>query len=220
MELLELKSIIEALVMAAAAPISVQRLRDLLLQSEDDGPTREEIETALTSLREDYATRGIELADVAGGYRFQTRAQYAQWVGKLWEERKSRYSRALLETLAIIAYRQPLTRGEIEAIRGVAVSTGIIKTLIDREWIKVVGHRDVPGRPEILATTRQFLEYFNLTSLSALPTLAELKDFEDVNADLFAELESGGPPAEDAVDTATDTAEISASSETAAQDAD
>lgn len=220
MELLELKSIIEALVMAAAAPISVQRLRDLLLQAEDDGPTREEIETALTSLREDYATRGIELADVAGGYRFQTRARYALWVGKLWEERKPRYSRALLETLAIIAYRQPLTRGEIEAIRGVAVSTGIIKTLLDREWVKVVGHRDVPGRPEILATTRQFLEYFNLTSLSALPTLAELKDFEDVNADLFAELDSSGPPAEDdATDSVTDTEEISASSEAAAQDA-
>ena len=114
----------------------------------------------------------------------------------MWEERKPRYSRALLETLAIVAYRQPITRGEIEAIRGVAVSTGIIKTLHDREWIKVVGHRDVPGRPAIYATTRQFLEYFNLPSLAALPTLAELKDFEDVNADLFAALDGGGPSIE------------------------
>ena len=196
MDSLEIKSIFEAVVMAADAPVSFERLQSLFAAPELEPPTREALEAVLATLREDYVARGVELVEVAGGYRFQTRARYAEWVNRLWEERKPRYSRALLETLAIIAYRQPITRGEIEAIRGVAVSTGIIKTLHDREWIKVVGHRDVPGRPAIYATTRQFLEYFNLTSLAALPTLAELKDFEDVNADLFAALDGGGPSIE------------------------
>lgn len=196
MDSLEIKSIFEAVVMAADAPVSFERLQSLFAAPALEPPTREALEAVLAALREDYAARGVELVEVAGGYRFQTRARYAEWVNRLWEERKPRYSRALLETLAIIAYRQPITRGEIEAIRGVAVSTGIIKTLHDREWIKVVGHRDVPGRPAIYATTRQFLEYFNLTSLAALPTLAELKDFEDVNADLFAALDGGGPSIE------------------------
>jgi segregation and condensation protein B len=187
MNAIALKPILEAVIMAADAPVPLDRMVALFVTLEDAAPTREEVEAALGELRQDYADRGVELVEVAGGYRFQTRAQFADWVNRLWEERKPRYSRALLETLAIIAYRQPITRGEIEDIRGVAVSTGIVKTLHDREWIKIVGHRDVPGRPAIYATTRQFLEYFSLPGLDALPTLAELRDFDEVNADLFAE---------------------------------
>ncbi|MSR14518.1 MAG: SMC-Scp complex subunit ScpB [Gammaproteobacteria bacterium] len=190
MELQNLKPILEAAIMASDSPVDVERLTALFALIGEATPSLDEINAALVALQTDYADHGIELVLVAGGYRFQTRQQYADWVNRLWEERKPRYSRALLETMAIIAYRQPITRGEIEAIRGVAVSTGIIKTLHEREWVKIVGHRDVPGRPAIYATTRQFLEYFGLASLSALPTLAELKDFDDVNPDLFAELES------------------------------
>ncbi len=173
--------------MASEAPIPLERLANVLILAEDAAVTRDDILGALAELRQEYAERGIELVEVAGGYRFQTKALYADWINRLWEERRPRYSRALLETLAIVAYRQPITRAEIEAIRGVAVSTGIIKTLQDREWVKVVGHRDVPGKPAIYATTRQFLEYFGLASLNALPTLAELKDFDALNADLFAD---------------------------------
>jgi len=128
--------------------------------------------------------RGYELVQVAGGYRFQVRQNLSTWVGRLWQERPPRYSRALLETLSLIAYRQPITRGEIEEIRGVAVSTNIIKTLQEREWVRVVGHRDVPGRPAMYATTRQFLDYFNLKSLEELPTLAEIKDLDNLSGDL------------------------------------
>ncbi len=187
MQAIALKPILEAVIMAAEAPVPLERLVAIFAVLEETAPTRAEVESALGELRQDFAGHGVELVEVAGGYRYQTCAQFAEWVNRLWEERKPRYSRALLETLAIMAYRQPITRGEIEDIRGVAVSTGIIKTLHDREWIKIVGHRDVPGRPAIYATTRQFLEYFNLSGLDALPTLAELRDFDDVNADLFAE---------------------------------
>ena len=187
MQAIALKPILEAAIMAADAPVALERLVAIFALREDDAPTRAEVELALGELQLDFAAHGVELVEVAGGYRFQTRALFAEWVNRLWEERKPRYSRALLETLAIIAYRQPITRGEIEDIRGVAVSTGMVKTLHDREWIKIVGHRDVPGRPAIYATTRQFLEYFNLAGLDSLPTLAELRDFDDVNADLFAE---------------------------------
>lgn len=190
MDILKIKPILEAAVMASDAPVSLDRLITLFADSGDDAPSGQELRAAVESLQSDYSERGVELVEVAGGYRFQTRAQYADWVNRLWEERRPRYSRALLETLAIIAYRQPITRGEIEAIRGVVVGTGIIKTLHEREWVKIVGHRDVPGRPAIYATTRQFLEYFGLTSLDSLPTLAELKDFDDVNPDLFAELDA------------------------------
>lgn len=187
MHAIALKPILEAAIMAADAPVPLERLVAIFAALEQVAPTRAEVQSALGELRQDFAGHGVELVEVAGGYRFQTCAQFAEWVNRLWEERKPRYSRALLETLAIIAYRQPITRGEIEDIRGVAVSTGIIKTLHDREWVKIVGHRDVPGRPAIYATTRQFLEYFNLHGLDSLPTLAELRDFDDVNADLFAE---------------------------------
>src|SRR5690554_4573769 len=131
-------------------------------------------------VQESCADRGYELVEVASGYRFQVRSEYAPWASRLWEERPQRYSRALLETLAIIAYRQPITRGEIEDIRGVAVSTNIVKTLMEREWIRVVGHKDVPGRPAMYATTRQFLDHFNLTSLAELPPLAELREPSEV----------------------------------------
>lgn len=131
----------------------------------------------------------MELVEVASGWRFQVRSDYSKWVNRLFEERPPRYSRALLETLAIIAYRQPITRAEIEEIRGVSISGSIIKTLQEREWIRVVGHRDVPGKPELLATTREFLDYFNIKKLSELPSLSEIKDFDQLNPDLFEGLE-------------------------------
>jgi segregation and condensation protein B len=173
--------------MAADSPVPIERLQSLFSLLDEGAPDDEEIRAALTELQADFAGHGVELVEVAGGWRFQTCAQVATWVNRLWEERKPKYSRALLETLAIIAYRQPITRGEIEDIRGVAVSTGIIKTLHDRDWVKIVGHREVPGRPAIYATTRQFLEYFGLRGLGELPTLAELRDVEAFNSDLFAD---------------------------------
>jgi segregation and condensation protein B len=135
-------------------------------------------------LRTEYETRGLELVEVASGYRIQIRAAVAQPVSRLWQERPTKYSRALLETLALVAYRQPITRGEIEQIRGVAVNPNIIKTLLERSWIRVVGHRDVPGKPELLGTTRDFLDYFSLQKLDDLPTLAQLKELEDLRVQL------------------------------------
>jgi segregation and condensation protein B len=179
-----LKPVIEAALMAAQEPLDVGRLV-ALFEGDLDRPDRDAVRAALVQLQDDYADRGIELVEVASGFRFQVRARYAPWVNRLFEEKPQRYSRALLETLAIIAYRQPITRAEIEDIRGVSVSTGIIRTLQEREWVRVVGNREVPGRPELLATTRQFLDYFNLKNLSDLPTLAEIKDFERMNPDLF-----------------------------------
>lgn len=196
MDVATLKPILEAAVMAAESPVPIERLQSLFSLLDEGAPDDEEIRAALTDLQADFAGHGVELVEVAGGWRFQTRAQVAPWVNRLWEERKPKYSRALLETLAIIAYRQPITRGEIEDIRGVAVSTGIIKTLQDREWVKIVGHREVPGRPAIYATTRQFLEYFGLRGLGDLPTLAELRDVEAFSSDLFADtgVEEGVEP--------------------------
>jgi segregation and condensation protein B len=168
-----IKDIVEAALMASDQPLTVERVMALF---EPDGPPdclRDDIERALAALAEDYAGRGIEIVQVARGYRVQTRADLSTWINRLWEERPPRYSRALLETLAIIAYRQPITRGEIEALRGVAVSTGILKTLLEREWVRLAGHRDVPGRPAVYATTPQFLEYFSLRLLSELPLLGE-----------------------------------------------
>jgi segregation and condensation protein B len=169
-----LKDIVEAALVAAGGPLTSDRL--LALFPEEERATRTELEEAVDQLRQDYAGRGIEIVEVAGGWRTQVRASVAPWVARLWEERPPRYSRALLETLALIAYRQPITRGEIEDIRGVAVSTQIVKTLAEREWIRVVGHRDVPGRPALYATTRKFLDYFGLRSLNELPTLAAIRD--------------------------------------------
>jgi segregation and condensation protein B len=169
-----LKLIVEAALVAAGGPLTLDQL--LALFAEEERPTRADLLGAIGDLQADYAERGLEIVDVAGGWRTQVRASVAPWVARLWDERPPRYSRALLETLSLIAYRQPITRGEIEDIRGVAVSTQIVKTLSEREWIRVVGHRDVPGRPALYATTRKFLEYFGLRSLNELPTLAEIRE--------------------------------------------
>jgi segregation and condensation protein B len=179
----DLKAILEAALFAAQRPLSLAELEALF--GEDERPATEEIRLALATLADEYAARPLELRKVASGYRFQVRAAYAPWISRLFEERPGRYSRALLETLAIIAYRQPVTRGQIEEIRGVAVSSGIIRTLTEREWVTVVGHRDVPGRPALFATTPQFLDHFNLESLADLPALPEFAvspELEDVLA--------------------------------------
>ncbi len=182
----QLKNIIESALFAAGSPLPVERLEGLF--SLEEQPRREAIRAALDALRVEWEPRGIELVEVASGFRFQVKAAMAPWVSRLWDERPTRYSRALLETLALIAYRQPITRAEIEDIRGVTVSSSIVKTLLEREWIRVVGHRDLPGRPALYATTRQFLDYFNLKSLDDLPTLAELKDIDSINAELQFEV--------------------------------
>jgi segregation and condensation protein B len=168
-----LKQIVEAALVAAGGPLTLDQLLALFL--DDERPSRADVLAAIAALQRDYADRGLEIVEVAGGWRVQVRASIAPWVARLWDERPPRYSRALLETLSLIAYRQPITRGEIEDIRGVAVSTQIVKTLTEREWIRVVGHRDVPGRPALFATTRKFLDYFGLRSLNELPTLAEIR---------------------------------------------
>lgn len=177
-----LVQIVEAALLAAGKPLSITQLMGLF--EEHEKPQREEMKAAIEVVRERCEDRGFELVEVASGFRFQVREQLSTWIGRLWQERPQRYSRALLETLALIAYRQPITRGEIEEIRGVAVSTNIIRTLHERDWIRVVGHRDVPGRPAMYATTRQFLDYFNLKSLDQLPALADIRDVDTLNAEL------------------------------------
>lgn len=169
----ELRNIVEAALLAAGKSLSVSELS--LLFDEPQRPTNAAIRAAIDSLAEDYAGRPVEIEETGGGFRVQIRRQYAGPVSRLWPERPQRYSRALLETLALIAYRQPITRAEIEAVRGVAVNPNIIKTLLERQWIRVVGHRDLPGRPELLGSTRDFLEYFSLKSLDDLPALAQLR---------------------------------------------
>lgn len=182
----QLKNIIESALFAAGSPLPMERLEGLF--NLDEQPGREALRAALDALRVEWEPRGIELVEVASGFRFQVKAMMTPWVSRLWEERPTRYSRALLETLALIAYRQPITRAEIEDIRGVSVSSSIMKTLLEREWIRVVGHRDLPGRPALYATTRQFLDYFNLKGLDDLPTLAELKDIDSINTELQFEV--------------------------------
>ena len=179
----ELKRIIEAALFSAGQPLDMERLMSLF--PEDAHPGKEAIQQALTSLQEDYSSNScLELKQVSSGFRFQVRDDYSRWVAKLFEERPARYSRATLETLALIAYRQPITRAEIEEVRGVSVSSQIIKSLMERDWIRVVGHRDVPGKPSLYATTKIFLDYFNLKSLDELPPLAELRDIDTINAEL------------------------------------
>jgi len=185
----KVKNIIEAALMVSTKPLSIASILGLFESEQSLQPERNDIRAALEELQQDYLERGIELAEIASGFRVQARDEYAPWVNHLFDERPPRYSRALLETLAIIAYRQPITRGEIEEIRGVSVSGTIIKTLFEREWIKGVGHRDVPGKPELLVTTKAFLDYFNLKKLSDLPALADIKDFDSINPDLFEALE-------------------------------
>ena len=177
-----LSGVVEAVLLAAGRPVTIEQLLEMF--EDNQRPTSAEVAAALADLQQVYADRGVELREVASGWRVQVRPQYADVVSRLWQERPSRYSRALLETLALIAYRQPITRGEIEDIRGVTVSTTIMRTLHERNWIRVVGYREVPGRPELLGTTRDFLDYFGLKSLDDLPTLAELRDLEDIREQL------------------------------------
>jgi segregation and condensation protein B len=176
------RNVIEAALLAAGRPLPADELVGLF--DERDGSNASEVAAAIELLRADYEGRGLELVEVASGFRIQIRAAVAQPVSRLWQERPAKYSRALLETLALVAYRQPITRGEIEEIRGVAVNPNIIKTLLERTWIKVVGHRDVPGKPELLGTTKDFLDYFGLTKLEDLPTLAQLKELEELRVQL------------------------------------
>lgn len=179
---ISLVQILEGALLAAGKPMTVAQLAELF--EEHERPETTQIREALKEVAERCDDRGFELREVSSGFRFQVRQALAPWVARLWHERPQKYSRALLETLALVAYRQPITRGEIEEIRGVAVSSNIIKTLHEREWIRVVGHRDVPGRPAMYATTKQFLDYFNLKSLDQLPALAEIRDVETLNAEL------------------------------------
>lgn len=178
----DLKYIIEATLLAAGKPVTTQQLLELF--DERERPTPELLSTALGMLAGDYENRGIELVEVASGWRIQVRPRAGEFVSRLWQERPAKYSRALLETLALVAYRQPITRSEIEEIRGVSISSTIMRTLQERNWIRTVGHREVPGRPELLGTTREFLDYFGLKSLDQLPTLAELKDIETIGVQL------------------------------------
>ena len=177
----KLKQIIEGAIMASESPLSLDNLMSLF---EMDSPTRDAVRGALEEIEADCDGRGFELKKLASGYRFQVRGEYGEWVSRLWEERPQRYTRALLETLALIAYKQPITRGDIEEVRGVAVSTNIIRSLLEREWIRIVGHRDVPGRPAMYATTKSFLDYFNLSNLDELPTLSEIRDLDEMTSRL------------------------------------
>ena len=183
MQTTKLKNILEAVLLGADKPLSVIQM-EALFELDEERPTRDEIRKALHEMTDDYETRAYELKQVASGFRLQVRQEFATWVGRLWEERPARYTRALLETMALIAYRQPITRGEIEEVRGVSVSSNIIKTLLERDWIKVLGHKDVPGKPSLYGTTREFLDYFNLKSLDQLPTLAEIKDLDSIHPEL------------------------------------
>jgi len=177
-----LKNILEAVLLAMGEPLNLAALAAVF--SDEERPSDAEICKALEELGEDYAERGIELKEVASGFRIQAREEVNTWITRLWEERPQRYSRALLETLALIAYRQPITRGDIEEVRGVSVRSTIIRTLQEREWIRVVGHRDVPGKPALFGTTKAFLDYFNLASLDDLPSLAEIKDMDSIEPEL------------------------------------
>ncbi len=182
MDALEIRHFVEAALIAAGRPLNIDQLQGLF-----DGrsaPQKSEIREAISVLNEEYSDRGLLIAEVASGFRMQIKPAMADRLHKLWEERPPRYSRALFETLALVAYRQPITRGEIEEVRGVAVSSNIIRTLIERDWVRAVGHRDVPGRPEMFGTTKYFLDYFGLKKLDDLPPLADLSDWESLRLQL------------------------------------
>ncbi len=207
MEQDQIKSIVEGVLLVAGKPLSIDQI-ERIFEEEAVKPGRQQIREAINELMADADGRALELKEVASGYRYQVRNDLGPWVSRLWEEKPPRYSRALLETLALIAYRQPVTRAEIEEIRGVSVSSHIVKTLLEREWVRVVGHRDVPGRPSLYGTTRQFLDYFNLKSLDELPTLSELRDLDSLHPELdldndenAADEGTGGETSEEAVIT-------------------
>jgi len=202
----QLKNIVEAALMAADGALNIDRLLQLF-ELDEEKPTRDQIKAALEALQAECEGRGVELKLIASGYRYQTRTDVQPWVARLWQEKSPRYTRALLETLSLIVYRQPVTRGEIEEVRGVSVSSNIIKTLLEREWIKVVGHKEVPGRPALYGSTKQFLDYFSLKTLNELPSLAELADLDQEHP----ELDLGAPEDEDAqsqLGVVTDSGEI------------
>jgi len=209
----KIRNIVEAALLAAGRPLKIDEL--IAIFGDHERPGRDVIRETLDGLRESYDGRGIELKEVASGFRVQVRQDMSDWLSRLWTERPPRYSRALLETLALIAYRQPITRGDIEDIRGVSVSTNIIRTLMERQWVRVVGHRDVPGRPAMYATTREFLDYFGLKRLDDLPSLAELRDFESFNVELDLADPDAPPAANDEIenpdDAVADSDEVDAS---------
>lgn len=182
MDPIKIKTIVEAALMAAGRPLSVEDLQAVF--GDFSQPERKQIQDAVKALQEDYDGRAIEIKEVASGFRVQVRTRYTEYISRLWEEKPPRYSRALMETLALIAYRQPITRGEIEEVRGVTVSTNMVRTLLERNWIRVIGHKDVPGRPAMFGTTREFLDYFGLKKLDELPSLRELQDIEDLSVQL------------------------------------
>ena len=183
----KLQPILEAILISADKPLSVEKLLGFF--QTEDLVNRDDIKIALAELVDSYSNNGFELVETVSGFRFQTREDYKQWVTQHWDEKPSKYSRALLETLALVVYKQPITRAEIEDVRGVAVSSYIIKTLQEREWIRVVGHKDVPGRPALLGTTRQFLDYFNLKSLDEMPSLGEVQDIDKLYPELALKVE-------------------------------
>jgi segregation and condensation protein B len=215
---MQLKTIVEGALLAAGRPLSLAEIADLF--DLDKRPGSAELRAAIAELRSDYEGRGVELAEISTGFRLQVRRELGPWISRLWEEKPVRYSRALLETLALIAYRQPITRGDIEEVRGVSVNPNIIRTLQEREWVRVVGHRDVPGKPELLATTRTFLDYFGLKSLDELPTLAEIKDFDQVNPEMELDIEERESAAGEAVAGETESAEAVGDAASAGPEAD
>ena len=190
-----IKRIVEGALMAAGKSLDLNQLERLF--EDDERPSKDQIRAALEEIDTECGGRGFELKQTASGFRFQVQQELATWVNRLWEEKPKRYSRAMLETLSLIAYRQPLTRGDIELVRGVAVSSEIIKTLQEREWIRVVGYRDVPGKPALFATTKQFLDYFNLKSLDDLPALGVIKDLTQLDPELELSLAQTVPLSND-----------------------
>lgn len=219
MDQAEIKYFIEAALLAAGRPLSADQIKGLF-----DGrsaPDKREIRQAIDSLNEDYEARGLVVAEVASGFRIQIKPAMAERLGRLWEERPPRYSRALFETLALVAYRQPITRGEIEEIRGVSVSSNIVRTLMERDWIRIVGHRDVPGRPAMFGTTRTFLDYFGLKKLDDLPPLADLADWESLRVQLnLPDVENAGETAVTVGIAANEETDGAATEEAAPQDGD
>ncbi|MCK8515954.1 SMC-Scp complex subunit ScpB [Methylonatrum kenyense] len=194
-----LKHILEAAMLAAGDALSLEHMQALF--PDTDRPEKPRLRGALLELQQDYADRGLDVVEVASGWRIQVASDMVPWLARLWEEKPVRYSRALLETLAVIAYRQPVTRGEIEEVRGVSISTTIMRTLQDRGWVRVIGHRDVPGRPAMFGTTRAFLDHFNLKSLDQLPSLGELRDLSELHPELDLGFpDTADPAAEEAAD--------------------
>jgi segregation and condensation protein B len=212
------RNVIEAALLAAGRPLSVAELIEVFDAREQ--PAADEVRAVLEALESDYSDRGIELKEVASGFRIQIRHTVTDAVSRLWQERPQRYSRALLETLALIAYRQPITRAEIEEVRGVTVNPNIVRTLFERNWIRVIGHREVPGHPELLGTTREFLDYFNLKSLDELPSLAELRDMDNLGVQLELPGGVGELPGDDAAGDPAEESGVSAAADDDLADGD